>query len=75
MIICVISAMAQAIGIVEEMHQKTTMDTQVRLILYKRTNISVLQCTVSQGSSVSIMFECGLNNWGLIPGRGKGFFF
>jgi hypothetical protein len=29
MIICVISAMAQAIDIVEEMHQKTILDTQV----------------------------------------------
>jgi hypothetical protein len=29
----------------------------------------------SQGSSVSIVSDYGLNNWGLIPGKDKGFFF
>jgi hypothetical protein len=29
----------------------------------------------SQGSSVSLVPEYRLNDWGLIPGRGKGFFF
>jgi hypothetical protein len=29
----------------------------------------------SQGSSISIVFNYGLDDWGLIPRRVKGFFF
>jgi hypothetical protein len=40
-----------------------------------RNNYSLLPTIKSRGSSVSIVSDYGLDDWGSIPGRGKGYFF
>jgi hypothetical protein len=42
---------------------------------YTEQNAELLNLKMSRGSSVSIVTDCGLDDRGSTPGRGKGFFF